>query len=877
MITWTESAKKLWADYMEETKAALEASGADPQEVWEDLKRHIDAEAAASASGVVAGEDLRKILSKFGRPEQSPEHPVKPEPRPAGESGLTGRRRWGKFIAVGLLFFAVLLPVITIVFEAYTGISADVLFDPMPTWFHVVLVALVPIGNACIWAACWRSDSGRRPWSGWLAGWVTGVCLYYSLMYILILPYALIGVLYFGLGLIPLTPCLALIATLVLCSKYRKSGGLQKWAGYSWGVVLAVFCLLLLQLPESLNFYGLSLAGAEDQAIRDRGVRVLRWCGNRTTMLRACYGWFEHKDIFNPLDLLAIAGENRVIPATAAREVFYRVTGEAFNSVPPPTFYTRAGRWTDLDDEYVWDEGLGGDQVAGRIKGLVLLSSRMDATTEPAAGLAYCEWTMEFKNVSAVQREARAEVALPPGAVVSRVTLWIDGEEREAAFGGRVQTRAAYREEAVIRRRDPLLVTTCGPDRVLVQCFPIQPSGGVMKIKLGITAPLMLDTMAEGRLIWPRFLERNFGIAPTLKHSLWIQQPGTNNNMIGAFDSLAETNLWNGVHATIVHRPANIDRAWAPTDTAGQYVLQTIRPAKVIAPKRIVVVIDGSAGMKQHVGELRQALGQLPESSEVAVMVASDMSPPARVQAMLATAEMKAQLQKDLGRGRFVGGQDNLPALESAWDLADASESGAVVWVHLAEPVLLSSEGGLGQRLERDHQGTRLYEIQLNNGPDRLVERLDSFPGVEQVSPVLAGENCLERLLGRWSGRIQTFAYARQLTNDVGGSPGACRAGKDLVRLWARDEALRLAEARQGSAAASLAARSQLVTPLTGAVVLETKAQYDLFNLSPADPGTVPQIPEPNNFTIIALFVALLAFWRRRRRGRSGATCSGRG
>jgi hypothetical protein len=63
-------------------------------------------------------------------------------------------------------------------------------------------------------------------------------------------------------------------------------------------------------------------------------------------------------------------------------------------------------------------------------------------------------------------------VQLPPGGVVSRLTLWVNGEEREAAFAGRSQTRQAY-QQVVSRRRDPVLVTTAGRDRVLVQCFPV--------------------------------------------------------------------------------------------------------------------------------------------------------------------------------------------------------------------------------------------------------------------------------------------------------------------------------------------------------------------------------------------------------------------
>ena len=124
---------------------------------------------------------------------------------------------------------------------------------------------------------------------------------------------------------------------------------------------------------------------------------------------------------------------------------------------------------------------------------------------EPDAAVVYCEWTMEFKNVSSQQREARAQVAVPPGAVVSRVTLWIDGEEREAAFGPRAQTRAAYREVAV--------------------GFPVPANGGVMKVKPGITAPLLLDSTERGQFVCPRFLERNFSVPSSLRHELWIASP----------------------------------------------------------------------------------------------------------------------------------------------------------------------------------------------------------------------------------------------------------------------------------------------------------------------------------------------------------------
>jgi len=81
------------------------------------------------------------------------------------------------------------------------------------------------------------------------------------------------------------------------------------------------------------------------------------------------------------------------------------------------------------------------------------------------------------------------QVLLPPGGVVSRLTLWVNGSPQEAAFSGAAKVAEAYKAVAVAQRRDPVLARWVGPDRVLVQCFPV-PVNGDMKIRLGITAPL---------------------------------------------------------------------------------------------------------------------------------------------------------------------------------------------------------------------------------------------------------------------------------------------------------------------------------------------------------------------------------------------------
>jgi hypothetical protein len=82
---------------------------------------------------------------------------------------------------------------------------------------------------------------------------------------------------------------------------------------------------------------------------------------------------------------------------------------------------------------------------------------------------------------------------------------------------------------------------------------------------------------------------------------------------------------------------------------------------------------------------------------------------------------------------------------------------------------------------------------------------------------------------------------------------------------------MRLRSARKLTEALELAARYQLVTPLSGAVVLETAEQFRETGLEPADPATVPAIPEPGTWALLlgGLLVLALAARRRNRRSRA--------
>lgn len=66
MITWTDSARAALDSHNQAVRQQLLASGADPDEVAADLRRHIEEELAASKIHVAAREDVQRVLAQLG-------------------------------------------------------------------------------------------------------------------------------------------------------------------------------------------------------------------------------------------------------------------------------------------------------------------------------------------------------------------------------------------------------------------------------------------------------------------------------------------------------------------------------------------------------------------------------------------------------------------------------------------------------------------------------------------------------------------------------------------------------------------------------------------------------------------------------------------
>lgn len=112
----------------------------------------------------------------------------------------------------------------------------------------------------------------------------------------------------------------------------------------------------------------------------------------------------------------------------------------------------------------------------------------------PQYGLSYTEKVVTVSNNEQYaswnnQEEAIYTFTLSEGAVVSALSLWIDGVEEKAVLTSKQKADSAYKTIVGRERRDPSVVHWQEGNKILVRVFPVV-SGQSRKFKIGITAPL---------------------------------------------------------------------------------------------------------------------------------------------------------------------------------------------------------------------------------------------------------------------------------------------------------------------------------------------------------------------------------------------------
>lgn len=857
MKKWTTQTEQRLAEYLQERATREGFAGEDAAELKDDLRRHIHEEAEKLEGEVVGVIHLENILARLDAGY-----------RPVGErvAAVPASRAQGGFLK---WTFGVVLPLGVLIFELLATFCGSVFFSPVPTWWHAVWIALVPALNAWL-----LRGEGKESTRGAAAGFTLVTAMFYGLLFVPILHISVIGLIFFGLGIVSLTPIFAAITSW----RIGRTAGAQSpepvpyKMGWRAGALAGVMVLVSLEGPALWTRANLSAAMAGDQDSA-AAISRLRAFHSERSLLKSCYegnrGMSMATDISGwlmsswriPVSMFGGSGF-ATLNSEKARDVFFRVTGKPFNSLKPPAGIRGGLMRGDVFEDFEFDDHLGGDEVAVRLKNLDLSESRFDGHVDAASRIGYGEWTMVFKNSSSQVKEARCQVKLPAGGRVSRLTLWVNGEPREAAFSSISKVKAAYKAVAVVQRRDPVLVNVVGPDTIMVQCFPV-PAHGEMKIRFGVSAPL-----EGGRWELPHVVERNFGLVENLENALWLQgncefnlsgagksqsaiQDGDGRSLSASLRS--EGLMSPGMVLSTESLPESPPVVWCEDRFAKPEERFLVRePMTSVRPgaAKVVVIIDGSTALAEAKDWIVRAIGK--QTGDGLIL-------------LLADDQARRVTLKELEAHPFSGGRDNEPALREGIRLARES-GGPLVWIHGPQAVGMSQSEALLQQIERGTIRPVIHEIEAVSGPNRLAEAIYRTGCIKRGPLLLAPEQDFSQFLKNLQTEHQEAGWTWKRSASLENLPGT-QVWDHLARLWAASAAETANSPMADSARSDLAARYQLVTLFSGAVVLETQQQYAEHGLTPADGSatpSVPNVPEPSTSLLFILATAA-ALMRRKR------------
>ncbi|MBX9569722.1 MAG: hypothetical protein K2X77_12570 [Candidatus Obscuribacterales bacterium] len=714
----------------------------------------------------------------------------------------------------------------------------------------IALLLVVPIFNFLVWRALRKGYLPRPRLTGFMNGVAAGLSGSWTMIWMkCLVDVHLSSHCKFGWMLLlfmsPLMMFAAICLAVDLWKKTEARIGLISSVFSALGCVLSL-SFVLAPIGHSLfvQSYLLDARNASTPSVQAKAISTLREIAKKEDLNPSAYP-------LSDLGLAELLVPNRGLNSgvEADKNLFFRITGLPFDKGKSKDFYEN--KWST---DYFFASSVIGAKMPGLSLGKSQISGSIDSETLTCS----MNWTMIFHNSGLQDQEARAEMALPAGAVVSRVTLWVDGKPQEGAFAPTANVRGAY-QEVVSRMKDPLLVTMSGRDRILLQCFPVPSHGGEMKVRIGIKAPLNVMDSKSCSVRLPRLLESNF--ANPKRHRIHLD---SRDLMAAEKIGSCMTVPKKGFRLDAVLRDKtgdrdsdliSIERINKPSEISvvdwysrgKRFITEKIENVRAFVPKKLIVVIDSSESLRDQFSQIKVALSALPKSLSPSVFIVPQTNLSGIYDSELKPKKLAEVL--GLSPADFVGGRNNNSELREALDYASERSDSAVLWIHGPQP---SNESSIENNALDLVHNVHLYDFEVQPGPNALLQSLYLEGCGSQINylPVARKKDVqgdLKILFTSWQSPSKQTVVVRSISDKRPASLNSDDGvSAQVTALWAKSETERLISNGMRGPAERLASTYRIITPVSGAVVMASAADYESHKL---DPGNYRNAPEGINDT----------------------------
>ncbi|MBX9686547.1 MAG: hypothetical protein K2X27_07580, partial [Candidatus Obscuribacterales bacterium] len=535
---------------------------------------------------------------------------------------------WQIGAGAAIMGAGVIVPAISIAVGAafsFEGIWRLTLLHPLETMIESLLLLSVPYANYSAWHSLCHNDLRHPIRTGILNGIAIAVPLMtfaiaitsFALHYPLIdsinkQPHDLsVGL----MGLVSL-PALATAIYLTRCLRQAKQTRDAKFRTILYSLLGIGLTLISFLGAEARSTY---IRIAENMSLSDAPKE--REAG--LSMLRGANPEKELKIICADPHAAGLSGMFLPLDADAQKRLFFAATGKPYRD-------SQNTNMSLMSNDYLRNHVVG-----EAIEGLSLHRSAIHGFLHPETLTSTLNWTFVFKNKTYMNQEARAELALPEGAVISNLTLWVNGKPQSGAFSANENAGSHY-QFINVQHQDPALITDLGRGRYLLQASPV-PGQGELKVQVTVTEPLKLDGANNASVGMPRFIDKNFALngehAITLrsaqKMTSGVKTIRSTNSADGVnmlVGKLNEENISNSAFTVKLEKPVEFKTIAVsdPFTSTARKIVEQLKTRSANAPRHLMVVIDSSQAMDGKVKDVIAAIKSIPSQIDTKIMLAGD-------------------------------------------------------------------------------------------------------------------------------------------------------------------------------------------------------------------------------------------------------------